>query len=191
MDPRDDAALSVGWWSLVLRGIVALLFGIAAVFWPGLTLVTLVYLFSAMILVWGIANIVGGFMRTGRRTSWVLVLLLGFLQVGVGVYLLRHPQVSFATLILLIGFSLIVGGIFDIVGAFVEEDTATSKTMAILAGALAVLAGVVVLFQPASAGVAFVWILGIFALVSGPMMIAMGLDVKHALENSSSSRGKK
>jgi len=173
-------ALQTYWWALTLRGIAAILFGIAAVFWPGITLVTLVYLFSAWVLVDGVIRIVSGVGRIGGQQLGFLTMIVGLLQLGVGVYLLRHPAVSFATLILLIGFMLIVAGVVEIVTALNSREGATSKTLAIIVGAAMLLAGILMLFQPASSGVAFVWILGLFALINGPLMIAMSLELRNA-----------
>lgn len=164
--------------SLTFRGIAAILFGIAAVFWPGITLVTLLYLFSAWVLVDGVIRIVSGIGRLGHHQLGFLTIVVGLLELGVGVYLLRHPTVTFATLILLIGFMLIIDGIVAVVASLSDDDGATSKTLAVIVGVAAVLAGILLLFQPAASGVAFVWILGLYALISGPMLIAMSHDLR-------------
>ncbi|HSX53630.1 MAG TPA: DUF308 domain-containing protein [Patescibacteria group bacterium] len=169
------------WGIMLMRGIAALLFGVAAVFWPGLTLVTLVYLFSTFILINGIISLIGGIAAGDESFGMrMLVILLSVLEIGVGVYLLRHPLVTFSTLILLVGFILIIRGIFDIVGGLFGGHGATNKLLTILGGLLAGLVGIVVLFQPAASGVAFVWILGLYALITGPLLIAMALDVKNS-----------
>jgi uncharacterized membrane protein HdeD (DUF308 family) len=78
---------------------------------------------------------------------------------------------------LLVGFFLIFNGIVEIVVALTSPDTATGKTLAIIGGIAALLAGILMLFQPATAGVAFVWILGLYGLITGPMLIALSLDI--------------
>jgi len=177
------------WGIRVTEGIVALLFGIAAVFWPGLTIVTLLYLFAAFILVSGIINLITGIFHMGDGAgSWFLKVLLAFIQVGIGIYLLRHPHVGFATFILLIGFALIFRGVFEIVAAFMDEIGAGARTMLILVGALALLAGIIMLFQPVAGGVAFVWILGLYALIIGPMTIASALSEHHASRRAPARR---
>lgn len=168
--------------ALALRGVVAMLFGIAAVFWPGITLVTLVYLFSAFILASGLVTLIMGLVDASRERESVLGLvlsvILGIVEIGVGVYLIRHIGVAFATLILLIGFVLILRGLIEIFsGLFESETSAMYRTANVIVGSLAVIAGVVLLFQPASGGVAFVWILGLYALLTGPLMIALAMDV--------------
>jgi uncharacterized membrane protein HdeD (DUF308 family) len=178
--------------SLVLHGVLAILFGIAAVFWPGLTLVTLVYLFSTFILVTGLVDLIFSIRRVGdsKLSVWSRFggLLLGILQLGVGVYLLRHPHVGFATFILLIGFTLIFRGLVEVVlGLFEKGNSALFKMVMILSGLISLVVGVVVLLQPVASGVAFVWILGLYALVTGPMFIALGSDARK-LEESAAKR---
>lgn len=164
------------WGMGVAEGVVAVLFGIAAVFWPGLTIVTLLYLFAAFVLVSGIVNLVRGIFNVSQGVgTWFLRVLLAVLLIGVGVYLLRHPHVTFAAFILLIGFSLIVRGVFEIVIAFIEDMSPGGRTLYIIAGVLAALVGIIILFQPVAGGVAFVWVLGLYALITGPVIIAMSL----------------
>lgn len=180
----DATGLKVMWESMVLRGVAGILFGIAAVFWPGITLVTLVYIFSIYILVSGVIEIVDAVRAIVARDSWIWKLLLGFVELGVGVYLVRHPGVSFATLILLIGLVLIARGVFEVVLALLDDFSATEKTLMIIGGVLAVIVGIAILMQPAAGGVAFVWILGLYALLTGPMWIALGIDAKNIANGS-------
>ncbi len=186
---REAANLS---GSLVLRGVLALLFGVAAVFWPGLTLVTLVYLFSAFILINGVLDLVFGIVRLADADksvlTRVLTLLFGVIQVGVGVYLLRHPGVGFATFILLIGFTLLVRGVFEVVDGLFEEGSSMYRIVMIIGGLLAALAGILILFQPAKGGVAFVWILGVYALITGPLLIALAMDINREAKALKPSR---
>jgi uncharacterized membrane protein HdeD (DUF308 family) len=170
------------WESLVLRGVAGILFGIAAVFWPALTLVILVYIFSIYILVSGVVSIVEAVVQLTRKGSWLWRLLLGILELGVGVYLVRHPAVSFETFILVIGLVLIARGVFEGIMALVDEFSATNRTLMIIGGALSVIVGIIILLQPVAGGVAFVWVLGLYALVTGPIWIALALDTKHLAE---------
>ena len=176
-----DKALKPMWESLVFRGVAGILFGIAAVFWPALTLVVLVYIFSIYILVSGLINIVQSIMDLAKKRSWFLTMLLGIAELGIGVYLVRHPGVSFATLILLIGLVLIARGVFEVVLALLDDFSATEKTLMIIGGVLAVIVGIAILMQPAAGGVAFVWILGLYVLLTGPMWIALGIDAKNSI----------
>lgn len=170
------------WWVGVFEGVITLLFGIAAVFWPGLTLLILIYLFSVFVLAWGVANIVSGILAIKHSSTWWLTLLFGVAATGVGVYLVRHTDTSFKTFILLIGFTLIIRGILDVLSVFIERTNATTKMLWTIVGVASVLVGIIVLNQPVAGGVAFVWILGLYALIAGPLMIAMSIDAHNEAE---------
>lgn len=161
------------WGALVLGGVATLIFGVAAVFWPGLTLLTLLYLFSAYLLVSGVVNIIGSFASMESVETWFLTLLLGAFELGVGVYLLRHPGVVFKTFVLLIGFVLIARGIVELVSALFSPQADRSRIVSFIVGLLALAVGIVLLFAKPAQGVTFVWLLGLYAIVAGTLDIAM------------------
>ncbi len=168
--------------ALEVRGMLAIIFGFAAVFWPKLTLVTLVYLISAFLLANGLVALVMSLVDASKEkntvVSTVLGTVMGVIEIGVGVYLLRHVHVAFTTFILLVGFALILRGLVEVFnGLFEAGDSALYRTSTLLIGVIAVIAGVVLLFQPQTSGIAFVWILGLYALLTGPLMIALALDI--------------
>lgn len=181
----DESTLKEMWGALAIRGMALIAFGIAAVFWPGITLVTIVYLFGAYVLVSGIVSLVMGLVNIGDKsdTIWsrVLVILVALVELGIGVYLLRHPTVTFATLILLIALALIIRGLFDIFSGIFGEGGASYRTLSVIAGLVAGIVGIIMLLQPAASGVAFVWVLGVYALITGPLMLALAHDGKKAL----------
>lgn len=178
----DSKSFGPMWEALVVRGVAAVLFGIAAVFWPALTLVTLVYIFSIYILVSGVVGIVQSILGMTKGQNWFLSMVIAIAEVGVGLYLVRHPNVSFATLILIVGLIFVARGVLEVVMALIEEQTATNKMLLIIGGVLSVAVGAIILLQPESGGVAFVWVLGLYALITGPILIALGLDAKKSME---------
>jgi uncharacterized membrane protein HdeD (DUF308 family) len=162
------------WWALVLGGVATVIFGVAAVFWPGLTLVTLLYLFSTYALISGMANVMAGVSSANQMAWWFLPALLGAFELGVGVYLLRHTSVKFSTFILLIGFALIARGVVEAVTAYFSTGRGQAKVQALsyIIGVAGVVAGIIVLFAKSSSGVSFVWIIGLYAIVVGTLQIA-------------------
>jgi uncharacterized membrane protein HdeD (DUF308 family) len=161
------------WWALVSGGVATVIFGIAAVFWPGITLLVLLYLFSAYALISGLVNITAGLATLGQAESWFLPVALGAFELGVGVYLLRHTAVQFATFIILIGFVLIARGVIEAVSAYYNtRASAKVQALSYLSGLGALVAGIIVLFAKQSQGVDFVWIVGLYGLVVGTLQIA-------------------
>lgn len=168
--------------ALTVRGVAAILFGLVALFWPGLTLVTLVYVFSAFLLVSGLIGMIMSIVTIRSNKYWFMDLLLSFLELGIGVYLVRHITVTLATFILLVGISFVVRGVVEIVRAFVDASASNHRVLLGLGGLVSLIAGVVVLRQPIAGGIAFVWVLGLYALISGPLMIALASEARRELE---------
>lgn len=168
--------------ALTVRGVAAILFGLVALFWPGLTLVTLVYVFSAFLLVSGLIGMIMSIVTIRSNKYWFMDLLLSFLELGIGVYLIRHLTVTLATFILLVGISFVVRGVVEMVRAFVDSSAQGHRILVGLSGLISLVAGLVVLRQPVAGGIAFVWVLGLYALISGPLMIALASEARRELE---------
>ena len=154
--------------------MATLIFGVAVVFWPGLTLLTLLYIFSIYVVVAGIVNVMAGVGSAGKVDTWFLPALLGVFELGVGVYLLRHVDVKFSTFILLIGFTLIAHGVVEAVHAYFNAGRAAARarTMGYVSGLVALVAGIVILFAKQADGVKFVWVLGLYGLIIGTLYVA-------------------
>jgi uncharacterized membrane protein HdeD (DUF308 family) len=151
-------------------------------FWPLLTLVTLVYLFSAFVLVMGIAEIIHGLLSIRRRGTWWVTLLIGIIGLGVGIYLVRHPDVSLATFIVVVGAALIARGLLELVRTFIDRNTGANRILYAIVGVTAVVAGIVILLQPTTGSVAFVWVLGLYAVIYGALILAVSFDLRQELQ---------
>ena len=109
---------------IVAQGVMAILFGIAALFWPDTTVRVFAVLFGAFVLVWGITLLIQSLFNMSKKNLWWLELIFGVLALGLGVFLVRNPTVTLAWLILMIGFTFIVRGIVDVIQAFFSKDEA-------------------------------------------------------------------
>jgi uncharacterized membrane protein HdeD (DUF308 family) len=169
------------WWIGILYAIFSILFGIVAIFWPGLTLYTLVLLFSAFIIVMGIIGIVHGLVSIKRRDTWWMTLVIGMIGLGAGIYLVRHPRLTFATFILVVGIALIARGVLSLIEAFIDHPT-SYKVIEYIAGLAAIAVGIIIMLQPVAGGVAFVWVLGLYALVIGTIALAVSISQRSDLD---------
>jgi uncharacterized membrane protein HdeD (DUF308 family) len=174
---RANADRNAGWPS-TLEGVLLTLFGLAAIIWPGKTLAVFTVVFGLWALVAGVVGVINGIMHIRRGWTAVGTILLGGLMIAAGSYVLNHPGITALTLVLLIGFTLLIRGIFEIIIAI--GDNEVHKGLAIVSGALAILVGLILLRYPVGGGLAYVWVLGIYALVSGPILIAVGLGAGNA-----------
>jgi uncharacterized membrane protein HdeD (DUF308 family) len=181
MATKISSAVKTERMALVVQGILAILFGLFAVFWPGMTDFTLIYLFSAFLIVDGIIIMILGLISMSNFSKALLLILLGLLELGIGLFLINNPLITFTTLVFVLGFSLVIRGIFSLVGAFVHKESSYSSRMLHgILGVLGVVVGLIVLFWPTESGLAFVWILGLYALVAGPILIAASFDLAKA-----------
>lgn len=160
---------------VVAQGVLAILFGIAALFWPGATVAIFAMLFGVFVLVWGIALLIQSLMGIGRVSLWWLELIFGVAVLALGVYLVRNPAVTLAWLVLFVGFTFVIRGVIDLVQAFFSTERAITenKWFYVISALLGLVAGVLVLTYPAASGLAFVWIVGLYAIVEGIVLIAL------------------
>lgn len=170
------------WGLAIAQGVIAILFGILALFWPGLTVALLIVFFSIFVLVWGIVGVIVGLATSGSNAFWWLELLFSVAAIGVAVYMLRNPDVVTAFFAILIGLTFLVRGVVDFLqGLFDHKRSSDSRTFGILVGILGVIAGVVTLLYPVSAGVAVVWVIGLYAVLYGSLSIAFALRAQKEL----------
>ncbi|XVQ13945.1 HdeD family acid-resistance protein [Spirillospora sp. CA-255316] len=165
------------WWVLAVRGAFAVLFGLAALFWPGITVLALVILFGAYALVDGVIALVGairgGF---GRSRTWAAI--TGVAGIVLGLVALIWPGITAFALLMLIAAWAVVVGVFEIVSAIALRREIEGEWLYIVAGAVSVLFGVLLFAWPASGAVALVWLIGAFAIVVGAMMIGSAFRLR-------------
>lgn len=166
--------------ALILQGILAILFGIVTVFWPGLTTLALVYLLATFLLVDGVIALVWGLVKINYLVAAFLIILLGLVELGVGLYLIRRPEVALETLLIVLGIILIARGVFSFAHAIAGKGPTGFRAMHAILGLLGVTIGIIIMAQPVASGLAFVWLLGLYALICGPVMIAMSARLSKA-----------
>lgn len=173
----NTSSLAGMWWAVALRGLLALLFGIATLFIPGLALTTLALLFGAYALLDGVAAIASGLRE--HRGRWPL-LLLGLLGVGAGIMTFLNPAITALALLALIAWWAVLTGILEIVAAIRFRRTIPGawEWLIALSGLLSVALGVLMLLFP-TAGVLTVetWIAA-YALIAGGTLLVLGFQLR-------------
>jgi uncharacterized membrane protein HdeD (DUF308 family) len=166
--------LTQKWWAVALRGIVAIVFGIVALAFPGATLVSLALVFGAYALVDGVFTIVSALGRRGRDVVWYV--LDGILGIAVGLATFFFPGITAQALVLLIGLWAILTGIFEVIAGF--ELPIKRDWLLVIAGIASISFGVLVFVYPASGALAITWLIGIYALVFGSTMLVFGIRLR-------------
>jgi uncharacterized membrane protein HdeD (DUF308 family) len=170
--------LARNWWAIVLRGVFAVLFGLGAFLWPGITLVVLVALYGAYLFADGILAVAWALM--GRRAGafpWG-VFLAGLASIIAGVLTFLMPGLTALVLLYLIAAWAIVRGIFEIIAAFHLRRELTNEWLLALNGVLSVLFGILLIAAPGAGALTVLWIIGTFAIIVGVVMIMLGFRLK-------------
>jgi uncharacterized membrane protein HdeD (DUF308 family) len=162
------------WWTFILRGVLAIAFGVVAFVSPPATITVLVLLFGAWALVDGVFHIAGAIQDRSRNRSWWLALLEGVVSIIAGVLALAFPAFAALSLLLIIAAWSIVTGLIEVVMAIRLREQITGEFWLGLAGILSIVFGVLLFLFPTSGAITIVWIIGAFAIAFGIAMIALG-----------------
>lgn len=166
-------AFAKNWWVLLIRGILAVMFGVMAFALPGLTIVALVLLYGAYALADGITALFVG----GKSRAWWLV-LVGVLGVVVGLYAFSYPGITAVALLYLIAVWAIARGCFEILAAIQLRKEISNEWTLIAGGIISILLGAVLFVNPAAGAVAMIWVIGAYALFFGLMMIVLAFRLR-------------
>src|SRR6476659_7327243 len=165
------------WWLILLRGIVAILFGILAFVWPGITLVTMVLFWGAFMLIDGVLALMNAIMGGNPGSRWWLA-LVGIAGIAAGILTFASPGAALVVLLAFIAAWAIVLGIFQIIGAIRLRKEIDNEWSIGLSGALSVLFGIVLLVAPLAGALGRVWVIGAYAIVFGILLVMAGLRLK-------------
>jgi len=170
--------LAKNWWVFLIRGLVAILFGVVTFAWPGLTLVTLVFLFGVWALVSGVFALMGAFTAMQTHKNWWVLLLIGLLGVAVGVLTFRQPGITALSLLWYIAFWSIFTGVVEIVEAIRLRKEIQGEGWLMLAGVASVLFGGLLLARPGAGALALITVIAAYAIVFGVILVVASLRLK-------------
>jgi len=170
--------LTHNWWAVLLRGVVAILFGAIALVWPGLTLEVLVLFFGAYVLVDGVFAIIAALThRTGHDRWWVL-LLEGLVGIAAGIITFFLPGVATLAPIYIIALWAIVTGVLEIIAGIGLRKEIQGEWLLAISGIVSLGLGVLLLVFPSAGEVTIIWLIGVYAILFGLMLLGLGLRLR-------------
>lgn len=170
--------LSRNWWVFLLRGILAVIFGILAFIWPGTTLLTLIILFGAYALVDGIFAIIAGVAGYGTTERWWAEVIEGVLGMVIGLMTLLWPGATALVVLYFIAAWAIVTGILEIAAAIQMRRYISGEWLLFLSGAVSVLFGVLLFIFPEAGALSLIAFIGAFAILFGSLLIVLALRLR-------------
>jgi uncharacterized membrane protein HdeD (DUF308 family) len=173
-------ALAENWWLILLKGICAIIFGLLALAWPGVTVLTLVLFYGAFALVDGVLALAAAIKGGVPAPRWWLA-VVGIIGIGAGILTFAWPGITALVLLFLIASWAIATGIMQIIGAIRLRKEIDDEWLLIASGALSVLFGIILVVQPKVGVLALVWVIGAYAILYGILLCGFAWRIhKHS-----------
>ena len=170
--------LGRNWGWIALRGAAAVLFGVLAFAWPGITLVVLALFFGAYAFMDGIFALIAAYKgREGSKAVWLLV-LVGVLGIAAGIATFLWPEMTALALLMFIAVWALFVGIFQIAAAIRLRKEIENEWLLGISGGLSVLFGVLMIASPGAGALAVVWVIAAYSIAFGVLLIALGFRLK-------------
>jgi uncharacterized membrane protein HdeD (DUF308 family) len=175
-----SALLARNWWVIALRGALAILFGIIALFLPEATMLALVLLFAAYMLVDGVLAIVAGVRAARRHDRWGWLILEGAIDLIAGGIAVVWPLVTIVAFVWLLAAWAIVSGVILFAASF-RLNLAHGKWLMTLGGAVSVAWGVLLILWPLTGALVLTWWMAGYALFFGGVLLFLAFRLRRRL----------
>jgi uncharacterized membrane protein HdeD (DUF308 family) len=168
------------WIFAIIRGVLAIIFGLIAFFGPVATAIALAIVIAVFAIVAGVFDIIEAIRHRGS-SSMMLRIVLGAVSILFGILVLVWPGISLAILVITVSVWAIITGILQIMSSIRHRTVPDSGWVwGLIGGAVTILFGVLVLIWPATGLVTIIWIIGIWAVVWGIILILLGVQLRKA-----------
>ena len=166
------------WWLVMLRGILAIVLGALALSVPGVTAFALALIFGAYALIDGIVAVAGAIRMSRTGGNWGWLLAEGVLGVLFGIAALAFPGITLLLLVYIVAGWAIVTGVTAISTAWRVRSAIKGEWLWILIGALSVIFGVMVAFEPAAGIFAVVYTFAFYAILTGITFVGLSMRLR-------------
>ncbi|MGZ3158382.1 MAG: HdeD family acid-resistance protein [Burkholderiaceae bacterium] len=167
------------WWVLALRGWIAIAFGILTIMWPGLTVLTLVFLFTFYALLGGAASIIGAIQSRNNNPDWWMPFLIGLVSLGAGMLAIAHPTLTVLILVLVIAANALIVGVLDVAAAIQLRKTVQNEKLMLFNGMASIAFGILAFLFPDAGGLAMLWLISFYAFVTGVLLVSLSYRVRN------------
>jgi uncharacterized membrane protein HdeD (DUF308 family) len=170
--------LAQSWYWIAIRGLFAVLFGIFAFIWPGITLAVLVLVWGAYAIADGVMALIAAYSMHEEGKPMGALIVVGILGIAAGIVTFFWPGMTALVLLLFIASWAVLMGIFQIAAAIRFRKHIENEWLLGLSGAVSILFGVLMFLQPGAGWLAVIWLIGSFSIFFGILLIALGFRLK-------------
>ena len=165
------------WRVLLLRAVIAILFGVLGLVWSGLTLAALIILFGAYALVDGMAALVMALASRGLP-GFGSLLFEGIVGIAAGILTFLYPGLTaLALLAVIAAWAIMTGGAAIATGMALRKEMSGEWPLR-LAGVLAMMLGVALMLRPSAGALALVWMIALYAIITGIVQLVLALRMR-------------
>ncbi len=175
------------WWMLALRGVAAILFGIAVFLAPGIALNVLVLVWAAFMLVDGVFAIATAFRSREGNPRWWAHLLEGFISILAGIGAFLFPGLTSLVFLYIIAFWAIFTGVMEIIAAIQLRKAIEGEFWLGLSGVLSIIFGVVLILFPGAGILTLLALLGGYAVFFGIILLILAFRLRGMSQPTSST----
>jgi uncharacterized membrane protein HdeD (DUF308 family) len=172
------AAARHHWWLFLLRGFLAIAFGILVVMMPGATVVALMAFVAAYALVDGIVTIVSAVRLRASFARWWVLLLQGLVSAAFGVLAFLHPALSLFYIVISVSLWMLLASIAQFLLARAQKDMGSSPLWSTIGGILSLVLAVLAVAYPGLTVLSVVALIGWFALVVGVIQLVVAFRIR-------------
>jgi len=173
-----EKQINRNWWFLALKGVLFILFGLIAIFYPGTAILTVLIYLGIVVLVTGILFLIGAIYNIRHKRPWELWMLEAIIDIALGLLFIIYPAVTLTFFITLIGVWAILLGWYQLVTYYRLRKEPENKSLYLYTGLFAVIIGILFIFNPFGTGKVITVLIGIFALIFGVMMTIISFKIR-------------
>lgn len=171
------------WWAFVIRGVLAVLFGLIALFLPGVTMLSLVIVFAGYAVADGVFAILAAVSAAKAGERWGLFVVEGIVDILAGVAAVAWPALTVVVFVVMVAaWALVTGGLMLAAGFRVDNEH--GRVWLILGALASILYGALLVAAPMIGAVVLTWWIGAYALVFGIAMLVFAFRLRAKVKAS-------
>jgi uncharacterized membrane protein HdeD (DUF308 family) len=158
--------------------VLAILFGLATLAWPGAVGTSLIYLFGAYAFIDGIFALVASAKLAQLNERWWAMLLVGLCGIAAGVFAFARPMTSAIAIVYFIAVWAVVTGLLEEIAAVRLRKVIDGEWMLVVAGLVSIAFGLMLAARPGAGLVGLIWVIGSYAIIFGVLMIGLAFRLR-------------
>ena len=167
------------WCSTLVHGLLSAILGILILSYPGLTVGLLIIFFAAYAFVSGLFNSIAAIANRKNNEDWSIHLIEGLVGIGVGILVWTWPGISALLLLYVIAAWAVITGILQVLTAIKLRKHIKHEFLLGICGIISLIFGIYVFRFPGAGALALAWVIGIYTLAIGILLVILSFQIKH------------